>query len=416
MSWKRLLCALFGFFYFLNSLAAVSFRNEMYSPLNQGGTTKQKMHDDMLSQAQSFLNATVLGNQNYSLPSLGRKQDSAEPLSRSLIIITAQRKQPYLDVLLWSLLVFNDPQYFESTAVTLLNTERPPEGNYDLQRWTALLPDLTVRNIDTITNATASGRKQSPSWVRRGVSDYVIALEQCQKDETSWCIIVEEDTLLSRNFFTQFVQTVEIPLTAKRIQHQHIGMVKLFVSDHWDGFSSSWVHVKDVAYIMLAAVVFGTLLLWILPSSPSTTTLPSTTPSATTSDSAVACQKWLVTCIFSFAGTYILCRLVGRQYLVNLFEPNKVHLDSIQATAGTVAIAYPQSSIPHVLEYLKQQLASISLQPIDVALNGWLESTTFSALRTRPSLVQHLGAYSSASYKNQGDFKEMKQDSSFVFR
>lgn len=389
----------------------------MYSPFNTKGTTKQKMHDDMLSRAQSFLNETVAGDQNVSFPSFSRHKDSTPPPHRSLIILTAQRNERYLDVLLWSLLEYNDlSQLNSSTSLTLINTERPPESNVDLRKWRSLLPNLNVRNIDNSNTTSSAGRPSSSSWIRRGVSDYLVALEWCRQEESQWCVILEEDTVLSRNFLQQLQQQVEIPLTAKRIHHDHLGMVKLFVSDHWDGFSSEWVHVLDVAIILSVSVVFAsTFLLLLRPSSSSTySTLPTTTVTPPRND--MACRKWLMACACSFIGFYVMCRLIGRQALVNVVEGKGVHLDRIGTTAGTVAITYPQSAVPHVIKYLQEQLKSPNVRPIDVALNGWLESTSFRALRTRPSLVQHIGAYSSASYKNQGDFQEMKQDSSFEFR
>jgi hypothetical protein len=81
-------------------------------------------------------------------------------------------------------------------------------------------------------------------------------------------------------------------------------------------------------------------------------------------------------------------------------------------------VAFPATSLPHLCQYLTRQLevAGKELPPIDLILNQWIvESASFRAFRTTPSLVQHLGAHSSARYKNQGHFQELKQDSAFVF-
>mmetsp|Transcript_17325 Transcript_17325/g.34827 ORF Transcript_17325/g.34827 Transcript_17325/m.34827 type:complete len:170 (+) Transcript_17325:3-512(+) len=132
-------------------------------------------------------------------------------------------------------------------------------------------------------------------------------------------------------------------------------------------------------------------------------------------------QKQTATTLVLFGGIYGACRIAGRQTLVHYFwEPSRIHVDELdKATSGTVGVAFPQSSLPILLSFLQTRLEPRphNVLSIDVLLNRWIfdaTNQTLRAFRIQPSLVQHTGAYSSANYKNQGMFENMKQDSTFV--
>jgi hypothetical protein len=313
-------------------------------------------------------------------------------------------------VCLWSLFNFNQPEWFTSITLTLINTARPAKLNRDLKKWQDIVTAQPWTHPLPVRILSAELVGSNTSWVRRGVIDYMLALKQCMEQGSEWCLVIEEDVVLTRNFIAKLRNVVELSLSPTRVMRDRIGMVKIFVSDHWDGFSWSWTHVKDVAFVALLALMF---LMGVLQSM---FRVVMTRVSFRQRKSAQ--KKWILTYLACVVGFYIPWRLMGRQMLVNFLEPRVVHLDPIGPTAGTVGVAFPMTSLPHLCQYLTRQLevAGKELAPIDLILNQWIvESASFRAFRTTPSLVQHLGVRSSATHKNQGNFQEMKQDSAFVF-
>ena len=106
---------------------------------------------------------------------------------------------------------------------------------------------------------------------------------------------------------------------------------------------------------------------------------------------------------------------MGRQCLLNWFNGSQLHVKEIFDTPGAVAIAYPNMQLKSLIGYVENALAQPKLLDIDLLLNKWIEESKYESYRAYPSLVQHVGAYSSNSAKNQGNFQWMNQDSSFVF-
>jgi len=414
ISWRSLLLILLLLVSLLQVLAFLSFHDAMYSPLNPNfAEAKHRHHDDVLLQARRYVerrmkdytaarptssSSTSSGEIHREAQEEAHRQHHSHPFC-SMVIITSQRKHPYLDVLLWSLLEGNDPKLLASTPLSLLNVERPPSNHRDLPKWQYLLPDH-VRFINASSPA-------SRSWALLGVLDYRDALQECQRQNQSWCIVVEEDTLLTRNLMSKFQKTVVLGLSpTDRIRRERIAMVKLFVTDYYSGFGFDRSHIRDMAWMGLVSIILVVLLFSILPLDPRQ---PGTKRQAR--------RKQLVATFVVFCGVYGACRLLGRQTLVNLIEPQYLHLDSMGESAGTVGIAFPQSILHELFDFINRRLEETDhrVENIDVLLNRWTQQESLRPLRTRPSLVQHMGAFSSATHKNQGNFEAVKQDSGFVF-
>lgn len=98
--------------------------------------------------------------------------------------------------------------------------------------------------------------------------------------------------------------------------------------------------------------------------------------------------------------------MTGQQYTV---QPLGRH-----HAAGTAGMAYSQAGLARVLQYLESVDLSTA-PPIDTLIGKKMlqDVSELHALEVRPSLVQHIGAYSSG-YKNHGDIGKLTQDSRFV--
>ncbi|CAF1530084.1 unnamed protein product [Didymodactylos carnosus] len=88
----------------------------------------------------------------------------------------------------------------------------------------------------------------------------------------------------------------------------------------------------------------------------------------------------------------------------------------IASAPGLLAHVYPMSQISIIQNFLltKLQLINSTLKPIDISLNEFLEENpSLVQYHLVPDLVQHVGVYSSASTKNQGNFKYLKESGTF---
>lgn len=252
LSWLRLMRILLGVVLVFQFSATLCFHEAMYSPLNRNfARKKQWTHDQALRQAQQFINNRKIPN---TLPHVFNDASFDSASVFSVVIITTQRKRPYLDILLWSLLEGNNShQNHNLTAIPLsiVNAQRPPSDHVDLPKWKQLLPDVRFLN--------ATKPSMSYTWQVQEVLDYRDALRECQRQGKDWCIVLEEDIMATRNFFNKFEKVVP------RVIHdtQQVGMVKLFLTDYYDGFSTDWKHAQDIAWMSLASF-FGMVLLFSL--------------------------------------------------------------------------------------------------------------------------------------------------------
>jgi GR25 family glycosyltransferase involved in LPS biosynthesis len=396
----RVYRTLLFFFFVLEMMTLSIFRNAMYSPLNQ--QPKRLFHDHVLAQSKNYVDSWKSGAVAAGKKSAINTQRLSTGVSndRTIVILTAPRKEQYLDACLWSLFQYNDPEWLNSTSIVLLNALA--NYNPDLERW-------EQQHGESLLILSAKTRRAS--WEASLVHNHIRALQLCH-NKTPWCIILEDDAIFTRKFIAKFHEAVEIPMKSA----SDLALVKLFVSDHWQGFSYSLTHVYDMLYVMILALCFLLLVLYCVGTkrghaSPQPTHGNRSSRHSPRQERRNFCVAYTI-CVLGF---YLAWRIMGRQTILNLLEHQALHLDDIRGpTASTVAIAYPQNVLSLLIQHL--QSPNLPPKPIDEALNDWLTGHRhFKAWRTRPSLVQHIGAYSSAGFKNQGNFKVMKQDSSFVF-
>mmetsp|Transcript_26606 Transcript_26606/g.21906 ORF Transcript_26606/g.21906 Transcript_26606/m.21906 type:complete len:158 (-) Transcript_26606:1-474(-) len=82
--------------------------------------------------------------------------------------------------------------------------------------------------------------------------------------------------------------------------------------------------------------------------------------------------------------------------------------------ASSVATAYPREMVQSLRDHFKGYVERES-DPLGIDLEQyrWAQSHG-RVLRTYPSLVQHIGVYSSSKAKNQGNFRAVLHDSAFI--
>lgn len=349
-------------------------------------------HDRALVTSTHFLNS--LSDQQ-----LQQWKPARQP-AVTMVILTCHRTVPYINVLVASLLQGQSPEELaEGLRVRVLNVERDPVLR-DSHEARLLRKIPLLQYQDAATNRHA----ESDTWVMRGVKDYMTALRACQVGvPTAWCIIVEEDALLTSDFVWKFEEAVAGLLGDGA---KTTAFVKLWTTDWWDGFENEdW---PKLALMIIAAAGLLTAVVDCLCCSErrrGNHTLP------------------LLLCFAFFVVTITVNLLiVNAQFLSQIGEqPGSLQLRPLgrHHASGTVAIAYPLHTVPRILEFVETTLKAGSYDPIDVIIGRQfvLEHPDLCALEVAPSLAQHIGVYSSGGReKNLGDFLALKQDSRFVER
>ncbi|KAF4709563.1 hypothetical protein FOZ63_017317 [Perkinsus olseni] len=334
-----------------------------YSPLDPHSRVKRLEHDKFMKEAEVYF----------------------EP-SPSLVVLTTPRQGPYIRTFLWSYLALNDDGAAPRPLPVLHILNR---GDPDIPVQARHSPSVEVIDLDPLPTLDYN------SWRRNLYVDHIGGLDECLKLNSTWCIIFENDAMLTDHFLTKF--------------HKYIGkavsdtaMVKLFVSDHWSGYED-----VDVPYFVLFFIISSALLTIVFARRK----VPSRVK-ALLYASAVSGMLILLALLIT-KQQLLKLRYVGLHSPVSLMETN--------VRASTVATAYPQGRVQSIKDYLQRELDSGPEggdgYDLDFSQFNWAKQEG-KILRTYPSLVQHMGVRSSSKGGDAGDqqqlYSNLAQDSSFV--
>lgn len=370
----------------------LSVRNWTYTAFRRTAAATRAMHhhDRALVTSTHYLNS-------LTEEQLQQWQPAQNP-SLTLVILTCHRSVPYINVLVASLLQGQAPEELSSSVqVHVLDVERDPalQDSHEA-RILQKIPLLQYRNA-------SNGVTEDDTWLVRGTKDYVKALRACQEGPhvTPWCVILEEDALLTDDFLRKFREGVVDQLQDDR---HKVAFVKLWTTDWWDGFEN-----EDLPKMTL----------WIVAAASMLTVLVD----------CLCCKggqranriiPLLMFFVFSVLTIAVNLYIVNAQALSQVGQPSYLHLRELgqHHASGNVAIAYPNRVVPAVVEFV-ESAASFKGDgdPIDVVIGVHFcsHNPQFHALEVAPSLVQHMGVYSSGGLgKNSGDFFYLKQDSKFL--
>jgi hypothetical protein len=343
-------------------------------------------------------------------------------------IVTAHRTVPYIQAL-WASLQNNDDDDDAMAATTefhIFNTEEHAQDHV------ALTQLLVQQQPQAHTNHSSSQFVQIHtttnvgSWEGKESLDYKQALQTCVVSGAPWIILLEEDSLVTRNFLRKTQRVLASSAYARQRRHDDsLLFVKLWYSDRWDGFEND-----DIPWLCLGCALFG----WILSVGVQSLLVRRLMAISSkfeahkmqkvhTHHSPLPTRRWI------FAGCTLMlllnCLLCGKQ---NLHRAWHAALPTVSSSyrlrplgehhgAGTVAMAYPLEAARRIGSHL--DTLHMELAPnIDVILYQLLQKVpafqNSVALEVSPPLVQHIGAYSSNKKKNQGDFAFMGQNEAFV--
>jgi hypothetical protein len=124
---------------------------------------------------------------------------------------------------------------------------------------------------------------------------------------------------------------------------------------------------------------------------------------------------WLIWLIFIL----IIIISTNRQNFQFIFHEKPGLYPMKSSVSGALAQLYPKWIKTKLEKYIKKRLQECLIlnkpKPIDVLLNEFFQEQSFHLKQCHliPDLVDHIGLYSSSTYKNQGNFIEMKQSGTF---
>jgi hypothetical protein len=356
----------------------------MYSPLLDNGAYKKSIHDALFREH----------NWTETRPIL----PSAKPApaaNLTLLVLSTPRVVPYAGVLMSSLLNSNDPDELASTNVRILNTARPSSAHKDLEMFRLHQEGFKIIDMYQSTNSSYK------EWHRRETHDYIAALQLCKQFNTSWCVVLEEDCFLTEHFLSKFWALVS--------DVDQAAYVKLFVADRWKGYESDLSHAVEI--LLIGAV--GLVIFLLVATIPSIRNKRLRRRRESPLSLAQASRLYI---IFA-AWLYLNARFVSRQALRGiLLQTRRRHrLQPCTMDASTVGMAFPRTSLEPALEYLQRPNSPSHKLPIDLELARWThQSTHQQSFMAVPSLVQHVGAYTSKKNQSIPFFnREVTQDSLF---
>ena len=213
--------------------------------------------------------------------------------------------------------------------------------------------------------------------------------------DAKWCIVFEEDAIAAHGFLRSF----NALMNSKRARARSVALVKLYAPDRWDGFNSDDAPALVLVCALAAAATAATTLVL--------------TPAR--AGRRAQGTRAAIAAVAVAIGVLANLELAGKQALRAAVAPRGHRLRPLAKNhaAGTAAIAYPRAATRRVLEFLQFRDLS-SCEPVDVLLGVELPAAlpAVAVLEAAPSLVQHIGAYSSG-YRNDGDVRRLTQDSRF---
>ncbi|CEO96237.1 Glycosyltransferase 2-like domain-containing protein [Plasmodiophora brassicae] len=356
-----------------------------HSIVNPAGLVEERraQHDDAVGKATRYFL-----DERRPRPVLAQAHPEV-----TLVAMTVRRAVPYIQVWMWSLLTRHDPDTLRRTSIVVIN-----HGGEDNAASVAPFraDGIEVVSIDDYDRS---------QWLSMQYVGFVHALQACRMKSSTWCVVCEEDGLWARDSIDVFLRLAEqVPATSDT-------MVKLFRPTTFDGWRTDrlWQLAFELGLLPVAIAVLLTSCVVALM-------VVLTKRRAVPHRGLVRRRirlSVLVLMALIWIDVIVCCLILGRQNVVDLVTWDRSPgLEPCPFPLSNIAIAFRGAAGIRALERHLSALLSKSgdLQQIDLEVYAWAERNDWAILQTRPSLVQHIGAFSSNRHKNQGDFAQMLQD------
>lgn len=322
-----------------------------------------KKHDRLIVQGMKFINSLNENIWNDWIPT----QEDIEQRKLCMNIYTTSRDIPYIDALIMSLMKGQTPKRLVQYAkVNLMYMERRP-GRVDDQhiaKRIAALPFLEFFNYSD-TDPNLPGRYKL-GHRQHFMFDTIRGLENCVASGLPWCLMIEEDGLPPLGFIDKLDKFVIQPLTGREKQ---VSVVSLF-----SYFNLKWSGPRRLSREYYSRMKYN-------------------------KDRAMTNPERRVRNLPPYVANF------------TLIESNY--------SAGTVAMLYTNESASQLAEFLKAQ-GYYPKQDADILINHpdhFPSLMNAPRLQLEPSLVNHIGFYSSHSRRaeTRAMLDQLNTDVRFMF-
>jgi hypothetical protein len=172
------------------------------------------------------------------------------------VLISSPRNQhPTLHYTLSSLVTAMTPEEKLTMKIIVYNTARPPYlHQYAQELSEAHIPFLQVIDSSLFESELYSKsiefKRDYQKWIWTEAVDYLFALSYCQERNSSYILILQDDLIFTKQFFTKLRSALNNKFNCSSL--------RLFKSDFWDGWE-----LEDTPLLFIISAFISTLILWI---------------------------------------------------------------------------------------------------------------------------------------------------------
>ena len=290
------------------------------------------------------------------------------------------------------------PQIIGSGAVfAVFNAEGPTHK--EAMNLSSFVPVVTQEG----GGEGGGGGGKSPANIRRSFNkfakekrDYTNALEWCQKKQTEFSVIMQDDALPP----TDFLQRLRFVLEHRAPRdHGSWAFLKLYYPEKWEGWGNEWWIVLELVASSVAIGVVFTVFTYIFQ-----VVIARSLPSAS---EAFSPTSVLLRLVLSFCLAIYMLLTLGRPHWLAL-RGLTPHLSSVVSAPGCCipAVVYPQEHLPDIIQYLRTSRSPGGLA-VDLELDNFADQKGLERLLVVPNLVRHIGFVSTLGkgWKNPREFR-----------
>ena len=428
------------------------FRHLHLSPLEDlhASYTTSLTHQEIRGRwAREFLEAVARLRETPPLPTLDHPQAQPE-ICIGLAAMANRHRDPVLEAVAS---ILRGGMY--SPSVTLpgqVELKQPPPPIQLLVQISGEKDDIGTTKVDALLGHAGvrverhlenhpgeEGWSKHQRWTRHELYDYVALLEKCVATGARFVVVVEEDTWATPHFMHKLQAAIATARDmAKDGGHPGSWMLKLFVTNYWQGWSL--YQPRHIGQLVATSLFFGAstllpgLLLfsiglkwwygsskWTLPllpqqwqgkgsnnkCTPLVQQLTQATAPARHSfpGGSMGCFLWL----WFLSGLFAL--MAGRTNLgwfgSSFYRRQGSGVFLGIQTAGTLGVVFPHSIAVEAVAFLKgvgeETAASLSGYDqgyeVDIALGKFRDRHNVTSLVMSPTLLQHTGLKTTSAHK-----------------
>lgn len=260
--------------------------------------------------------------------------------------------------------------------IVICNVDKHSNEHLDFSVVRKQFPAIVLYNNESVSGNNYNLRTQESL-------DYAFCLESTLELSTpKYLLVLEDDAMSLKGIFEMIFFTLE-----NRVEHkmtrdtisetERWGWIKLYYPEKWAGYSLDESKIIE----LISVAVFGAGVFYL---------------------TAVALIKpkshFCFVILFSLAGALYLLLVILVITRQTFLEMRRLHafLYHISPDLGccTPATLYSTKWIPEIINYLKSSQCERCNLGVDLALNDFKEQNDLTAYLIEPSLVRHIGMYS----------------------